>query len=78
MADTSWKQPILTSNGTWEVDDFAVRGMGDSTYLAFDGTTNYLNGTNEGQYIEIWIKNGLAINSIILVSSDGYLPTRVS
>ena len=76
MADTSWKQPILTSNGTWEVDDFAVRGMGDSTYLAFDGTTKYLNGTNTDSYIEIWIKDGLALNSIILVSSDAYLPTR--
>lgn len=76
MADTSWKQPILTSNGTWGVDDFAVRGMGDSTYLAFDGTTNYLNGTNTNRYIEIWIKNGLALGDVVLTSSDGYLPTR--
>ena len=27
---SSWKQPILTSNGAWGVDDFAVRGMGDT------------------------------------------------
>ena len=71
-----WVQPILTSNGTWEVDDFAVRGMGDGTYLAFDGTTNYLNGTNTDSYIEIWIKDGLALGEVVLMSSDGYLTTR--
>ena len=71
-----WKQPILTSNGTWGVDDFAVRGMGDKTYLAFDGTDKYLNGTNTDRYIEIWIKDGLALGEVVLASSDGYLTTR--
>lgn len=73
---SSWQQPILTSNGTWGVDDFAVRGMGNNTYLAFDGTTKYLNGTNTDRYIEIWIKDGLALSDVMLASSDGYLPTR--
>ena len=48
-----WEQPTLTSNGTWEVDDFAVRGMGNDTYLAFDGTDKYLNDTNTDKYIEM-------------------------
>lgn len=73
---SGWQQPILTSNGTWGVDDFAVRGMGNDTYLAFDGTTKYLNGTNTDRYIEIWIKDGLALGEVVLASSDGYLPTR--
>ena len=73
---SGWQQPTLTSNGTWEVDDFAVRGWDNSTYLAFDGTTKYLNGTNTDRYIEIWIKDGLALGCILLVSSDGYLTTR--
>ena len=69
-------QPKLTSNGAWEVDDFAVRGMGDGTYLAFDGTNNYLNGTNADSYIEIWIKDGLALGDVVLTSSDCHIPTR--
>lgn len=73
---SGWQQPILTSNGTWEVDDFAVRGMGNDTYLAFDGTTKYLNGTNTDRYIEIWIKDGLALGDVVLTSSDGYLTTH--
>ena len=73
---SSWQQPILTSNGAWGVDDFAVRGMGDSTYLAFDGTDKYLNGTNTDSYIEIWIKDGLALGDVVLTSSDGYLTTH--
>lgn len=73
---SSWKQPVLKSNGTWGVDDFAVRGMGNDTYLAFDGTTNYLNGTNTDRYIEIWIKDGLALGDVVLTSSDGYLTTH--
>ena len=73
---SGWQQPILTSNGAWGVDDFAVRGMGNNTYLAFDGTTKYLNGTNTDRYIEIWIKDGLALSNVVLASSDGYLPTR--
>lgn len=71
-----WKQPTLTSNGVWEVDDFAVRGMGNGTYIAFDGTNNYLNKTNKDAQIEIWIKKGIAIDAIWLRSSDNYLPTR--
>lgn len=73
---SGWQQPILTSNGTWGVDDFAVRGWNNDTYLAFDGTTKYLNGTNTDRYIEIWIKDGLALGDVALTSSDGYLPTR--
>lgn len=73
---SSWKQPVLKSNGTWGVDDFAVRGWNNDTYLAFDGTDNYLNGTNTDGYIEIWIKDGLALGEVSLASSDGYLPTR--
>lgn len=73
---SSWQQPILTSNGAWGVDDFAVRGWGNNTYLAFDGTTKYLNGTNTDRYIEIWIKDGLSLGDVALTSSDGYLPTR--
>lgn len=72
----SWQQPILTSNGAWGVDDFAVRGWDNNTYLAFDGTTKYLNGTNTDRYIEIWIKDGLALGEVVLTSSDGYLTTR--
>nr|DAN14337.1 MAG TPA: SEX HORMONE-BINDING GLOBULIN TRANSPORT, LAMININ G-LIKE DOMAIN [Caudoviricetes sp.] len=73
---SGWQQPILTSNGAWGVDDFAVRGWSNDTYLAFDGTTKYLNGTNTGRYIEIWIKDGLALSDVVLASSDGYLTTR--
>ena len=73
---SGWQQPILTSNGAWGVDDFAVRGMGNDTYLAFDGTNKYLNGTNTDRYIEIWIKDGLALGDVVLASSDGYLTTR--
>lgn len=73
---SSWKQPVLKSNGTWGVDDFAVRGMENNTYLAFDGTTKYLDGTNTDRYIEIWIKDGLALSYVVLSSSDGYLTTR--
>lgn len=73
---SGWQQPILTSNGTWGVDEFAVRGMGNDTYLAFDGTNKYLNGTNTDRYIEIWIKDGLALGAVVLASSDGYLTTH--
>ena len=72
----SWEQPTLTSNGTWEIDDFAVRGMGSNTYLAFDGTNKYLNKTNKDAQIEIWVKKGIAIDAIWLRSSDNCLPTR--
>ena len=48
----------------------------NNTYLAFDGTTKYLNGTNTDRYIEIWIKDGLALSDVVLESSDGYLTTR--
>ena len=72
----SWEQPTLTSNGTWEIDDFAVRGMGSNTYLAFDGTNKYLNKTNKDAQIEIWVKKGIAIDAIWLRSSDYCLPTR--
>lgn len=73
---SGWQQPILTSNGAWGVDEFAVRGMGNDTYVAFDGTTNYLNETNTDRYIEIWIKDGLALGDVSLTSSDGYLTTH--
>lgn len=73
---SSWQQPILTSNGAWGVDDFAVRGWNSDTYLAFDGTNKYLNGTNTDRYIEIWIKDGLALSNVALASSDGYLTTH--
>lgn len=73
---SGWQQPILTSNGTWGVDDFAVRGWDNNTYLAFDGTNKYLNGTNTDRYIEIWIKDGLALGDVVLTSSDGYLTTH--
>ena len=72
----SWEQPTLTSNGAWEIDDFAVRGMGSNTYLAFDGTNKYLNKTNKDAQIEIWVKKGIAIDAIWLRSSDNCLPTR--
>lgn len=73
---SGWQQPILTSNGAWGVDDFAVRGWDNNTYLAFDGTNKYLNGTNTDRYIEIWIKDGLALSDVVLTSSDGYLTTH--
>lgn len=73
---SGWQQPILTSNGTWGVDDFAVRGWSNDTYLAFDGTKKYLNGTNTGRYIDIWVKSGLALGDVVLTSSDGYLTTH--
>lgn len=76
----SWTQPVLSSNGTIGVDDFAVSCSlpaltGDpyprSLYLAFDGIIGNaenrfqsVSNTTNPQYIIVYSKNSLNIKSI--------------
>lgn len=63
----NWTQPILTSNGTLGVGDFAVYCPENSTtypaYYAFDGTTSNFVVTHNNDYI-IYSANALNITSI--------------
>lgn len=63
LSKTQWIQPVIGKNGTWGVDDFAVRrSNGDTTiYKIFD-----VSGYNIPlyQYTDFYIKDNVSINRV--------------
>lgn len=73
-----WYNPVLSSNGNWGVDDFAVRCSSGVTnpHNAFDSSCNsYANCINNGQYLDIFIKEPVSLKTIILLSNDADPPS---
>lgn len=73
-----WYNPVLSSNGNWGVDDFAVKGSNavTSPYRVFDLSCNsYANYINNGQYLDIFIKDPVSLKTIILLSDDADPPS---
>jgi len=74
-----WQQPVLNNNGVMGADAFAVSSnFTNNPYYATQDYQNYLNGFNEGKYIDFYIKDSIVIHQIDLTSSDGYLPSSGS
>lgn len=63
LSKKPWIQPVIGKNGTFGVDDFAVRRSDSSSniYKVFDAT-----GTNYGSraYIDFYIKENVSIKSV--------------
>lgn len=73
-----WYNPVLSSNGNWGVDDFAVKGSNAVTtpYRVFDSSCNsYANRINNGEYLDIFIKDPVSLKTIILLSNDADPPS---
>lgn len=73
-----WYNPVLSSNGNWGVDDFAVKGSNAVTtpYHVFDSSCNsYANCINNGEYLDIFIKDPVSLKTIILLSNDADPPS---
>ena len=76
-----WVQPTLSSNGTWGVSPVSVRsggGADSNAYVVFSKNTSsssYCDRVNEGAWIEFYVKDTVEIDTLEIVSNDGYLPS---
>ena len=73
-----WYNPVLSSNGNWGVDDFAVRCSSGVTdpHNAFDSSCgSYMNRINNGQYLDIFIKEPVSLTTAIFLSNDSDPPS---
>lgn len=73
-----WYNPALSSNGNWGVDNFAVRGSSgvSDPYCAFDSSySSYMNRINNGQYLDIFIKEPVSLTTAIFLSNDSDPPS---
>ena len=73
-----WYNPVLSSNGNWGVDDFAVKGSNavSDPYRVFDlSCKSYANRINSGEYLDIFIKEPVSLTTAIFLSNDAYPPS---
>lgn len=71
-----WIQPILTANGNFGEDDFAVRASTNrtDTYCAFDAyTSNYADYFPVNGYIDLYFNTPIIVHSMYLYTAKKYL-----
>ena len=71
-------QPILSSNGTMGVDDFAVETTSTDTaaYRMFNGSESYYaSGMNEGVTITFYTKAAIRVRKVYIFGTDNRTPS---
>jgi len=76
-AESIWIQPTISSNGTWDESDLAVKSSSGTTnpYRGFNDECNdYADYFDTGSYLDICLKDTIKVDHLNLYCQNNYLP----